>query len=92
MTERITEARWKLLGHIMRSDNRTPAYQAFRFAALGSKDIKGRKGRHRTNLFDLILKDLTGKNISLKTENDMNILVDLALDRKGWRELFNKTN
>ena len=92
LTERITEARWKLLGHIMRSDNRTPAYQAFRFAALGSKDIKGRKGRHRTNLFDLILKHLTGKNISLKTENDMNILVDLALDHKGWKELFNKTN
>ena len=45
-----------MLGHVLRSDNTTPAYQSFLFAAFGCKNFKGRVGRHRTNLFDIIVK------------------------------------
>ena len=46
-------------------------------------------GRHRTNLYDIIVKkDLLKRNIFLKNEDDFTNLVNLARDRLGWRSLF----
>ena len=36
----------------------TPAFLSFRFACLGCLDYKGRRGRPRSNLFDLLFKDI----------------------------------
>lgn len=92
LTERINKARWKMLGHVLRSGNSTPAYQVFRFVALGCKAMKGRVGRHRTNLYDLIIRDLD-RDIYIKCESDFYNLVYLSHDRnKGWRDLYLKTN
>jgi len=89
LSKRIEKARWTMLGHVLRSDNSTPAYQSFLFAAFGCKEFKGRRGRHRTNLFDIIVKkDLFKRNIPLKDENDFTNLVILAQDRLGWKSLF----
>ena len=77
-----------MLGHVLRSDNCTPAYQSFMFAAFGCNDLKGRKGRHRTNLFDIIVKDLNRRNIYIKNEDDFMNLVCLAQDRLKWKGLF----
>ena len=89
LSERVEKARWTMLGHVLRSDNCTPAYQAFLFAALGCEDLKGRAGRHRTNLFDIIVKkDLYKRNIYLKSEDDFTNLVIKAQDRLGWKSLF----
>ena len=49
LSERIEKARWTMLGHVLRSDNSTPAYQSFLFAAFGCSSMKGRRGRHRSN-------------------------------------------
>ena len=90
LTERIKKARWKMLGHVLRSGDDTPAFLSFRFACLGCLDYKGRRGRPRSNLFDLLLKDIMTKNIiaivnkrlSLSNFND---LVYKAHDRRLWR-------
>ena len=58
LTERIAEARWKMFGHVLRSGESTPAYLSFRFACLTCKDYKGRIGVHRTNLYDVLIRDL----------------------------------
>ena len=93
LNERINKARWKMLGHILRSGNCTPAYQAFFFAAVGCRNMKGRRGRHRTNLYDLIVKDLGERKLFLNNERDFHNLVDIAQIRKKWRDLFYcKTN
>ena len=90
LTERIEKARWTMLGHVLRSDNNTPAYQSFLFAAFGCNGLKGRIGKHRTNLYDIIVKKyLFKRNIYLKNLDDFNNLVILAKDRLEWKSLFN---
>ena len=89
LSERVEKARWTMLGHVLRSDNSTPAYQSFLFAAFGCNNIKGRKGRHRTNLFDIIVKkDLHKRQIYLNNEDDFMNLVFLAQDRVKWKSIF----
>ena len=61
LSERVEKARWTMLGHVLRSDNDTPAYQSLLFATLGCQTLKGRVGRHRTNLYDIIEKYLFEK-------------------------------
>ena len=93
LTDRINKARWNMLGHVLRSGNCTPAYQALRFAAVGCKNMKGRRGHHRTNSFDIIECDLRLHKLYLQTENDFNNFVDIAQNRKKWVKLFySKTN
>ena len=90
LSERIEKSRWNMLGHVLRSDNDTPAYQSFLFAAFGCGNMKGRRGRHRNNLFDLIVKkDLEYRNININNFEDFNNLVNLAKNKSGWTNLFN---
>ena len=42
--------------YVLRSGNCTPVFQAFRFAISGTCDLNGQVGRHRTNLFHVIMK------------------------------------
>ena len=80
-----------MLGHVLRSDNDTPAYQSFIFAAFGCGNMKGRRGRHRNNLFDLIVKnDLEYRNININNFEDFNNLVNLAKNKSEWTKLFKK--
>ena len=78
------------MGHVLRRDNDTPAYQSFLFAAFGCENMKGRKGRHRNNLFDLIVKKdlLEYRNINLNNFDDFYDLVNLAKNKSGWTKLF----
>ena len=78
-----------MLGHILRSDNNTPAYQSFIFATFGSKSFKGHIGRHKTNLYDLILKDLDKRELSIYDNNDFINLVELAQNRQEWKRVRN---
>ena len=81
---------WKMLGHVLRSGDDTPAFFSFRFACLGCLDYKGRRGRPRSNLFDLLLKDIMTKNIIVIVNkrlslSNFNDLVYNAHDRRLWR-------
>lgn len=48
-----------------------------------SKDVKGRRGRHRKNLLDTLMEDLKMVKISLEDAHD------LAKDEQKWEKLKN---
>ena len=88
LSERVTYARWKMLGHILRSDCISPAQRALHFAVESFSSMKGRVGRHQINIFKTILVDLNKRNIFVNNVNDLYELRVLASDRSKWRELF----
>lgn len=87
LSERVGCARWRMLGHILRSDNNSPAQLALHFAVESQSVMKGRVGRHQSNLFKTILTDLSDRNIRLVNTDDLYDLRNFALDRRQWREL-----
>ena len=88
LSDRVKKMRWAMLGHILRSNEMTPAFVSLKFAL--SNDLKGRRGRHQCNLFNIVLKDLSDRNFHLKTLSDLEALRALALDRMHWRSCFSK--
>ena len=82
LSERVTKSRWRMLGHILRSDSNSPAQLALSFAVESMNNMKGRLGRHQSNILkrDLPLNDL----------NDLTELRYLALDRVTWRNMFDQ--
>ena len=87
LSERVTRARWRMLGHILRSDNNSPAQLALHFAVESQSTMRGRVGRHQSNLFKTILTDLSYRDIRLVNTDDLYNLGNFALDRCKWREL-----
>ena len=89
---RVTKSRLKMLGHILRSPENSPAQSALCFAvnccSSELKTVKGRIGRPRTSLLKVIKNDLKSKNLAIDNYYDILKLRELAYDRKGWRTLF----
>ena len=88
LSERAAHARWKMLGHILRSSNNSPAQLALLFAVDSRSNMKGRVGRHQTNLFNIICKDLSDRNIYIVNTDNLTDLRLLASDRARWKELL----
>ena len=101
LSERVKDSRWKMLGHILRSPEDTPAALALSYAVAGTNHLKGRRGRHKINLLQLIRKDISRipvdrfsdnhylrQKLSLKDQTDIDILRCIAHDRKTWKKLF----
>ena len=53
LTERVAKSRWKMLGHILRSDCNSPPQLALSFAVESMNSMKGRLGRHQINIFSI---------------------------------------
>jgi hypothetical protein len=87
LSERIGGARWRMLGHILRSDDNTPAQLALHFAVNADATMKGRVGRHQNNLFRMLKSDLVARKIKLKSISDLYYLKNLASDRSGWKSM-----
>ena len=101
LSDRVKSSRWRLLGHILRSPEDTPAALALSYAVAGSSHLKGRLGRHKINLLSLIRKDinripvdifseneLLHQKLKLKDQQDIDVLRRLAHDRSMWKRLF----
>jgi hypothetical protein len=101
LSERVKDSRWKMLGHILRSPENTPAALALSYAVGGTNHLKGRRGRHKINLLSLIRNDISripvdrfSKNqylqqkLQLKNQSDIDILRNIAHERRTWRQLF----
>ena len=86
LSYRINKRRWTMFGHILRSAPNTPAYLSLKFAISNTR--KSRKGRHQSNLFTLLIKNLKCRNINLTDLNDLDILRNVAIERNQWRGLF----
>ena len=76
-----------MIGHVLRSEDNSPAVLALDFAIRSDETMNGRLGRHQTNLLSVIRKDLKSRNISLKTLSDFQNIREVARDRKLWRKM-----
>ena len=89
LSTRVNWFRWRMLGHILRSAEDSPAFLSMLFAINSDNIMIGRLGRPSLNLLDVIRKDLVRKNLNnkLRSITDFEDLRFLALDRRGWKEL-----
>ena len=83
----VQERRWRMLGHVLRMPQDTPAQLALHFAVEGSQIQKGGRGRHQTNLLDTIKSDLKHHQIALKCVDDIKTVRALANDKATWRSM-----
>ena len=56
---------------------------ALKFAV--SCDMRGRRGRHQTNLFSVLKCDLRERGFDIL--NDFDAVMEAARDRDGWRSM-----
>ena len=102
LSERVKWSRWKMFGHILRSPENSPAALSLSFAVEGCSALKGRRGRHQTNLLSVIRNDIKripvnrfSENhhlhykLTLKNQHDINVMRELASNRKEWSKLYN---
>ena len=76
-----------MFGHILRSDENTPAQLTLHFAVNADATMKGRVGRHQNNLFRILKNDLKNRDTLLNCTDDLEDLKVLASDRIKWRSL-----
>ena len=82
------KSRWKMLGHILRSDCNSPPQLALSFAVECMLSMKGRVGRHESNISKTILCDLNKRNINSCNLDDLTELRHIASNRILWRNLY----
>ena len=95
ISETMRTSRWKLLGHILRRDDKIPANMAMRLYF--NEEVRGGKkfrGARRTTLPTVLNTDLAKiqpkdhnycRQLKLGNMEDLNIMQHLAADRKFWR-------
>ena len=88
LSERVKMSRWKMLGHVLRSPENSPAHSSLCFAVDAMKKLTGRKGRHRINLLHQLKKDLLERGYVFETYENIVQLRQVASDRLFWRNLF----
>jgi hypothetical protein len=88
LSERVEEMRWKMMGHVLRSDDNTPAMLSLKFVLNSSGEFKGRVGRPNTNLYTMLVDDLKYRNLELRDLNELNEIRDIASCRKCWKLLY----
>ncbi|KAK2149579.1 hypothetical protein NP493_2961g00001 [Ridgeia piscesae] len=82
------DMRWRLFGHVLRLDEKSPANQAMS-AYFETEGLQGHRDRPRTSLPRTRDTDLQLIGMRLKTRVDMEKLRRIALNRTGWRILHN---
>ena len=88
LSERTALSRWKMLGHVLRSPENSPARSALCFAIVAMSRMPGRVSRHRVNLLQVIKKDLKLHDIELSKYEDVINLRELAWNRNAWRDMY----
>ena len=101
LSERVRLARWKMLGHILRSPDNTPAALSLVHAIKGSV-AKKRRGSHKANLLKVLRDDMksmlidrTSEYAALRQRPTLNKLKDiedlrlLAHNKSLWRDIPN---
>ena len=76
LSERIKFQRWKMFGHILRSQENTPVQVALSFAVESDELFTGRLGRPRMNLLSVLRNDLSERNLSIDNFHELNEIKD----------------
>ena len=79
-----------MLGHVLRMDRNSPAQRALQYAVEGAQMYSGRRGRHTTNLLDILKADMKQREMNLRNINDLELLRSAAADKARWRERARK--
>ena len=90
----ITKARWKMLGHVLRMNEKTPARMAMKYLFQNLKKEKKFKGRKRATIVTTINRDIKRtrkiyENFDIKpllSELDLRNARVKALNRKHWQK------
>ena len=85
LSEKVHRMRWTMFGHVLRSDERSPAFLSLKFALTNNHPT--RMGRHQINLYSVLKNDLKLKNFNLNTVDDIYVLRTIASDRERWRDV-----
>ena len=93
----ITLARWKMLGHVLRLNEKTPARKAMKYYFQIPPDVKRFRGRKRATIISTINRDIerTKKKFLnfdlhiLKTELDLRNIRVKATNRNHWKKRVN---
>jgi len=101
LSDRVRLSRWKMLGHILRSPDNTPAALSLAFAIQGC-DAQKRSGSHKVNLLKVLREDMKSmpidrtseyaalrKRPTLRTLKDIDNLRTLAHNKSLWRDIPN---
>ena len=91
----ITKARWKMFGHALRMDERTPARKAMRYFFQVPDSATKFRGRKRATIITTLNRDIQRtKELNeafqippLKTELDLRNTRMKALDRNHWQRI-----
>ena len=86
LSAKVARSRWRMLGHVLRGPSDGPAYSSLVFA-VNTLQLQGRRGRPQSNLFSLILQDLSVRKLSLNNLCDLNHLTLIAQNRVKWRSM-----
>ena len=89
----ITRARWKLWGHVLRLDEKTPARKAMRYFFIQPTNPKKFRGRKRKTIVTTLNRDIERTNKlfrsfdikPMKTELDLRNVRVKATNRNAWR-------
>ena len=76
-----------MFGHVLRSNDTTPAMLALKFAVQSNDNFVGRLGRPQNNLYSLLMNDLCKRNLFLENLESLNEIRDIASCRKCWKML-----
>ena len=76
LSERVAHAKWKMLGHVLRSTENSPSQSALCCVVDNDnmKTLPERRGRHRVNLLKVIRDDLLMRGISLSCYEDILLI------------------
>ncbi|KAL6459666.1 hypothetical protein MHYP_G00314250 [Metynnis hypsauchen] len=90
LSRKVERQRWSMLGHILRMEMETPARRALEFAVVGAKErYQGRRGRHCTNLLELIRADIKQAGLGpLQSRSHLNKIAKAAQDSSRWRSVL----
>lgn len=88
LSDRVAKQRWNMFGHILRSNENTPAQLALTFAIESNNIFVGRLGRPRMNLFSVLVNDLKYRNLSMNNFEELNEIKDIAKCNKCWSNLY----
>ena len=86
LSAKVARSRWRMLGNVLRGPTDGPAYSSLVFA-VNTLQFQGRRGRPQSNLFSLILQDLSVRKLSLNNLCDLNYLMLIAQNRVKWRSM-----
>ena len=75
---------------MLHMDQNAPAQRALQYTVEGAQMYSGRRGRHTTNLLDILKADLKHRGMSLRNINDLELLRSAATDKARWRERAKK--